>query len=366
MPKRYATHITTPSGKRVYLSAKTAAELQQKVKEARVSLYLGFNLTDKTLFRDYAEMWFHSHKTPPKIRESSSQTLRCFFQKHILGFFGEMRLKEIKPTHVDLWLSNISALSRSTQAKCFQMLKAILAAAVEDGLILKTPVRSSMKISGGRTEPVEPLTREQSNDLLEAVRGTRAYGFCLLGLSTGMRRGELIGLMWSDIRWDEGDCGTIHVTHQKAFLATENDAPVTTDLKTPAARRVIPLTPALRSWLEQERARSGSLYVLSMEGGRSLTKGSFRALWQLVENRTETGATDLSKAVLPFRCHPHKLRHTYATRLFEQGMDIKQVQYLLGHEKPEMTMRIYVHYLNSVRALETAAEVRTALLHLSA
>ena len=70
--------------------------------------------------------------------------------------------------------------------------------------------------------------------------------------------------------------------------------------------------------------------------------------------------------LLDFPCHPHILRHTYATQLFEEGLDMKQVQYLLGHSVPEMTLRVYTHYREKAREQETADQVRGATGYLSA
>lgn len=364
--KRYATHVSMPNGQRVYVSAKTKAELKEKVLEAKMQIRAGVNLSDKTLFRDYAETWFSINKTPPRIRESSSATLRSFFGKHVKPAFGDLTLREIKSTHIQMFLNKIAYLSRSSQKKCWQMLQGILASAQDDGLISRIPIRRTDKISGAPETVEDPLTVEQSNALLCAVEGTRAYGFCLIALSTGLRRGEIIGLMWSDIAWSEGEYGVIHVQHQKAFYSDHNDAAVTTDLKTVAARRNVPMTAKLRAWLDQERESSRSLYVLSMRNGESLTKGSFRALWGLVRERTASHMDKLTPGALDFDSHPHLLRHTYATRLFESGLDVKQVQYLLGHEKPEMTMRIYIHYLKLARAKETDRQVQAAMAHLTA
>jgi integrase len=364
--KRYATHVSLPNGDRVYVSAGSKTELKEKVLNAKMQIRAGVNLSDKTLFRDYAETWFRINKTPPRIRESSSATLRCYFDKHVKPAFGELTLREIKATHIQMFLNAIAYLSRSSQKKCWQMMQGILASAQDDGLISRIPVKRTDKISGAAETVEEPLTVEQSNALLHALEGTRAYGFCLIALSTGLRRGEIIGLMWSDIAWDEGEYGVIHVQHQKAFLADRNDAPVTTELKTAAAYRPVPLTSRLRAWLDTERESSRSLYVLSMRNGESLTKGSFRALWGLVRERTASHMDKLTPGALDFDSHPHLLRHTYATRLFEAGIDVKQVQFLMGHEKPEMTMRIYIHYQHTMRAKETEQKVHAALAHLIA
>ena len=179
--------------------------------------------------------------------------------------------------------------------------------------------------------------------------------------------------MWEDI---DLETGVIQVTHNKVFPANANDALVTTLLKTASARRRVPLPAALRAFLEQARKASDSVYVLSMANGESLSKSSCRKLWAIVETRTAGEDRKLGGTVsvrrdgpiqvtLDFTCHPHQLRHTYATKLFEAGLDIKQVQYLLGHSTTEMTLRVYTHYRARCRASETADQVCTAMDYLA-
>ena len=58
---------------------------------------------------------------------------------------------------------------------------------------------------------------------------------------------------------------------------------------------------------------------------------------------------------------PHVLRHSYCTRLFELGFDVKEIQYLMGHSTPEMTLRVYTHYCKKTRYADTAARIRSAI-----
>ena len=64
---------------------------------------------------------------------------------------------------------------------------------------------------------------------------------------------------------------------------------------------------------------------------------------------------------LDFHVTPHQLRHTYITRLFESGLDIKEIQYLAGHSTIDMTLRVYTHYQHESRKKETAQKVCAAL-----
>lgn len=178
-----------------------------------------------------------------------------------------------------------------------------------------------------------------------------------------MRRGELCGLMWSDVDFP---AGVIHVRHNA--LLTNAQTTVSDTLKTSAAVRDIPIPPTLFAELVKERKGAKGLYVLHMENGKPLSKSSLKCLLQMIENRTVDDPADLwttaphSKVVrtLDFHVHPHQLRHTYITRLFESGLDIKEIQYLAGHATVNMTLRVYTHYQHESRQQSTAQKVCAA------
>ena len=247
--------------------------------------------------------------------------------------------------------------------KVVRVLRGIFNAAVDNNLIAKSPVPATLRIGGKATQEEIPLTAEQSQRLLDATRGTRAYLFCLLALQTGMRRGELCGLMWSDVDFP---AGVIHVRHNA--LLTNAQTTVSDTLKTSAAVRDIPIPPTLFAELVKERKGAKSLYVLHMRNGKPLSKSSFKSMRQTIESRTVDDPADLwttaphSKVVrtLDFHVHPHQLRHTYITRLFESGLDIKEIQYPAGHATVNMTLRVYTHYQHESRQQSTAQKVCAA------
>ena len=369
-PKVHATHVTTPTGERVYVRGRSKEELSQKVLQAKIELHAGVDITNDVTFRDYAPVWLKAYKKG-KVRETTYDLNDAILTKHVIPFFGDVLLKDIKSTHIQLFLTSITQYSKSLQDKCFRLVRNILQAAVDDGLIVKSPVRKDDKVSAESAPEEEPLTDEQARRLLEAVEGMQAHIFCLLALSTGLRRGELLGLMWEDIDFEEN---VIHVKHNKAFPMKASDAPVTELLKTDAARRDLPVGQYLREYLLNLREGTNSPYVLHMADGKSLSRSAFRSMWRAVERRTagkgevgrELGASyGRVKVTLDFDVHPHLLRHTYITKLFEEKVDLKQVQYLAGHSTPEMTLRVYTHYRKKQRAKETHAQVCDAVAYLN-
>ena len=365
--KRYGTHVTTHTGKRVYLSGGSRKELADKVAQARVELGVGVDISDATTFRQYAETWRKAYKLG-KIREASQATLDTNLYKHVIPFFGDRRLRDIKQMDIQLFLGSIGQYSKSTQDKCFQIVKSIFRSAAENGYIMRSPVTDTDKTGGATAEEEEPLTPDQCRALLAATYGTRAYLFCLLALTCGLRRSELLGLMWEDV---DLQAGKLTVWHTKVFPGKANDAPVLEMTKSDASQRVLPLPAIAAAALVEEKARSKSPYVLSMGNGKSLTRSSYRGLWATVERRTATADRSVGEQFgtckggtitvsLDFDCHPHQLRHTCITNWFEQGLDLKQVQYLAGHSTPTMTLKIYTHYRQTVRDRETIHQVRKA------
>lgn len=110
-----------------------------------------------------------------------------------------------------------------------------------------------------------------------------------------------------------------------------------------------------------------SLYVCPAANGGPMTPGSFRSAWNAIKARTTDVPEELGTAVpnhpdiirtLDFHVHPHLLRHTCATRWVEQGFTIKEVQYMLGHSTPDLTMRIYAHYDSAGQLSETTAKMQ--------
>lgn len=368
--------LTLPTGERKYYRGKTAEDVERKIREAKFQLGLGIKLNDHTTFGEFAEMWYNIYKKPHLKSPKSREAVLNVINNHLLPTLTTYQLSEVTPAHIQLTMNRLDGKSASLQQKTLQILKSIFIMAVENGLIVKSPVHQSIKAAGEPTEEKVPLTKEQAQRLLQATWGTNAYTFVNIALNTGLRRGEILGLQWDDIDLEDG---VLHVRHN-AILLDNGETQVSTDLKTRSAKRDIPMPRILTAYLEGEQQRSRSIYVVSMKSGKPLSKSAYRAMWKIIEMRTiheetdaETGETVMQKLgsspakhpnvirSLDFHCHPHLLRHTYITRLFEAGMDLKEVQYLAGHATPDMTLRVYAHYLQSQRKGETAKKIHDIL-----
>lgn len=282
--------------------------------------------------------------------------------RYIIPVLGNMQVVDVKPIHIQQLMSSVKDYSKSTQKKVLQYTRAIFEVAVENGMIPRTPVSKSIKAGGADPCEKVPLTEAQSAALLKAVEGTRAHLLVSVLLASGIRIGEALGLMWSDIDFKEG---TITVNRSIVYPEENRLGEINTELKTENAHRTIPVPWSVIDELRRDQATSGSLWVFHKQDGSHHSYDSYRNRWALIDRRTiekrKDNQRELVARTLDFKVHPQLLRHTRITRWFEQGLDIKEVQYLAGHATVDITLEIYTHYMNKERRKQTADKIRAAM-----
>ena len=348
--------MTLPDGRRKYYRGKTKKEAEAKRDRDAALLDHGVDITTNPTFEEFGELWFDLNKNNSSLHVRSKETTRGILERYVYPAIGRKAVRELRPTDIMNMMKDLSEYSQSTQRKVLQATRAICSFAVDNDIITKSPVLTSIKASGAATEEIKPLTDEQCQCLLAAVKDTRAYLFVELLLYTGLRKGEALGLMWKDIDFRSS---TLSVERSVIYPINNKAGEINPELKTSAARRVIPIVPELKKDLETAKGKSKSLYVFSMKDGSFLSESSFRRMWDLINYRsTKTeGSRKILDRTVDFDVHPHLLRHTCVTRWIESGLTAKEAQYLAGHASPDVTMRIYAHYRREQQLAETAAKM---------
>ena len=164
----------------------------------------------------------------------------------------------------------------------------------------------------------------------------------LVMLFCGLRRGEIIALTWNDV---DMDAMTISVTKAATFSGNQADIKCP---KTEAGNRVVPFPAQLIPIFREAKLR-GSLYVCPAADGSMMSSTAWTTSWNSYMHylNIQAGGRDASrsnpKVVAMDRFTAHQLRHTYATMLYDAGVDVKTAQDLLGHADPTVTMNIYTH-----------------------
>ena len=198
------------------------------------------------------------------------------------------------------------------------------------------------------------LTREEQEKFLNACKGHRFETLFYLALYTGMRIGEILGLTWDNIDFENN---IIHVKQSLRYAdVVEEDGTKTTKIllqtpKTLSSIRDIPI-PLKLTQLLKDYKKTYNKNKIAFTG----TITSYNNFVFVTNNFTPLNQSNLrkdfisllNKSMIP-KIKFHGLRHTYATRLFEEGVPVKTVQALMGHSNINTTMNIYTHVTSNMK-----------------
>ena len=357
----FRTRIEDADGKRVALYAKTAEELYEKVEEAKRQIEeASFRRATPTV-AEYCERWLLMQSA--HIRTTTLTDYSSKVKNYIVAPLGHMYMANVTTDDVRLALVAASEKSNSVYRSVHMLYKAIFNSAVDSNIIDYSPCERISAKGGKPQKDKDALTDEQIDKLLSAIKGLPPYVFVMIGLYAGLRREEILGLKWDSVYLD-GDAPYISV--RRAWHSEHNRPVISTELKTKAARRDIPIPKNLAECLREAKSKSTSDFVVANSEGGPLSYTQFKRVWQYIVTRSTKERTyvryingqKITKTVTPvlgekaahngnvvysldFQVTPHQLRHTYITNLIYASVDPKTVQYLAGHENSKITMDIY-------------------------
>ena len=357
----YRTRIIDADGKRVSLYGRTREELYDKVQEAeRLIADAKFRRGTPTV-QEYCERWLLMQSA--HIRVTTLPDYRSKIKNYIIAPLGHKYMAEVTPEDVAVAIIPASQKSKSIYRSVHMLYKAIFKSAVKNNIIDKSPCEDLSAKGGKPQKDREPLSDEQVKKLLSAIEGLPPYLFVMIGLYTGLRREEILGLKWDCVYLD---APTPYLSVRRAWHIEHNRPVITDELKTNAAKRDIPIPTILIGCLKEAKANSKSDFVIANRDGDPLSGEQFQRVWKYIvtrstKERTYTRYVNGEKIVhtvtpklgekaahngkvvysLDFQVTPHQLRHTYITNLIHNSVDPKTVQYLAGHENSKITMDIY-------------------------
>lgn len=351
--------FTLPDGTRKYVYAKTQEELDEKVFNLKLQMKMGVDLQDKTTVGELIKLWYTT-EVEPNIQQSTAITMKSVLNNHLLPMCTHCVAKEVTPVQIKMWLNETGKLNKHAARLCLRALREAFGLAEENGLVYKSPVLRRYKPGGTEYKHRKALSVKAEESLLDAVEGTRVYLLVWTGLATGARRGELLGLKWDCVDLENA---VIHIRRNLVFVG-RSGSQLNDYTKTESGVRELPLPWDLCLALRELRSKSNSMFVFPRADGQPFAANDFSYYWRThVHQRFGPEAKD-SKRIHGVKHEtvvtPHVLRHTYATRCFEAGLDIKEVQRLMGHATPEITLAIYTHYCEESRKDSTFEKARTA------
>ncbi len=358
----YRTVITDEEDNRISLYGKTREELYDKEMAALEQIDSASFRRKSPTVAEYCEKWLLLQSA--HVRATTLIDYTSKVRRHIIAELGDRHIADVSLDDIQVALVPVSKKSESVYKSVVVLYKSIFRAAKESHVIEDNPTVHLTAKGGGvpQTDKI-PLTDEQVERLLAAIKGLPPYVFVMLGLYAGLRREEILALQWDSVYLDTD---APYLTVRRAWHTEHNRPVILMELKTKAAERNIPLPVCLAECLREAKAASTSEYVVANRDGEPLSYTQFKRLWQYIVTRTtkersyyryENGkrvkhtvkpvlgekAAHNGKVVysLDFEVTPHQLRHTYITNLIHASVDPKTVQYLAGHESSKITMDIY-------------------------
>ena len=285
----------------------------------------------RVTFAAFAAQWAEAATVDAKTRDTRASHLRA----HLLPAFGGMELRAIRPSTVQRWLAAASRdLAPSSVRVVLATLSTILAAAVDDDLIVKNPCRSrSVQAPPLPGDRVQPFTVDQVRRIIAALP-ERYRATASVAAGCGLRQGETFGLRVADV-----DFLRHRVDVRQQIRHVSGQGRVVAPPKRGKARTVpLPETvaAALAEHLRAFPADRDGLAFTNPKGG-PIAASTYACVWK---------PAVVAAGLEPSRENGfHALRHHYASVLLEAGVSIRALADYLGHSDPGFTLRVYTHLM---------------------
>lgn len=339
---RWEAKLTLPDGHRKSFYAKTRHEVAQKLLKAQKALSDGIPMpSNRTTLGEYLATWLEN-TVKLTLRPYTYISYAANVRLHITPELGHIQLANLAPPDVQSFLNRKleSGLSARTVQYNHAILRSALGQAERWNLVTKNVARL---VSPPRVikREVSYLTFGEARKLTKAAENDRLGALYTVAMAVGLRQGEALGLRWQDVNL-EAKTLTVKTTLQRI-----GGVPILAEPKTDKSRRTIKLPDVCVSALSAHRDRQAH--------EQSLLGAAWMDRWGLVF--TEADGTPLARYSVTRRFQRlldcigipkrrfHDLRHTCATLLLAQGVDLKVIQETLGHTLFSTTADIYSHVL---------------------
>ncbi len=309
---RYTAGHDPATGKQVFKNVlgRTQAEVKEKLKKALVECgKIDFTKTGQYTVGTWMDTWYEN-VAKIKVRPSSHQTYKGYIDNHIKPNIGNIPLEKLTTMDLQKFYRKLltkgrverieskeqpKGLSAKTVRNINQVISSAMDLAVAQKIIIENPTNTCEL---PKVEHKEMLTipAEQLQAFLQEAKATGVYEMYYIELATGLRRGELLGLKWTDIDWKNG---IIKVRRQ---VARVNGEIVEAPLKTKNSYRAVSISPQAVEVLREQKKKTNDEYVFPSPNGGPISPDSVNNMLKRV----------LERAGVP-KVRFHDLRHTFAS-----------------------------------------------------
>lgn len=278
---------------------------------------------------EFSSVSFEIHKH--ERREFTQAKYKRLYAIHIAPFFKNERLNNIKPSHLAKWQNKLlETLSTKTLKGVRTVFNTMFDDALKDELIAKNPFAHIKRPINKDVREKNPFSLEEIFAILkEMPESMRA--FFAIGFYTGMRTGEIIGLKWSDIDFEENI-----ISVQRSRRQGVESLPKTKN----SIRDIDIIEPLLPYLIKHKELEVSETYVFE-----TYTKKPYNTSDKISSHYWKP---TLKKLGIEYR-NLYQMRHTFASMMISNGEDILWVSNMLGHKDSSMTLEVYARYIKQTK-----------------
>lgn len=292
-------------------------------------------------YKDWLKDWLE-HYVKPTVKDKTYTRYAEVVRLHLIPALGEYELSDLKPIVLQRYVTELTqsgnlktgkGLSANSVNGILIVIRGSLTTAHNIGLTDELIV-GKIKRPRNEEKAVECFTVSEQKQIEQAVfadKRDKMIGVVLC-LYTGLRLGELLALEWTDVDLSRGEL-TVSKSCHDGKDENGNYCRITGAPKTNSSKRTIPIPKQLIPHLREVKKRSVCDHVIA-NGNKPVTVRSYQRSFDLLQQKIK----------IPHHGF-HALRHTFATRAIECGMDVKSLSEILGHKDPTITLKRYVHSL---------------------
>lgn len=334
----YQGSFTDSFGKRRFVYGKTVREVSRKLEETKHDSKIGLSINpDDYTLDEWFDFWLKTYKK--SCRNTSQLEYQSTYLYHVSGKLGNIKINKLNSLMIQNLIDEIP--TDCVKSKVKNLLKDVFKWAKKLKIIDENYC-DNVYVKRYKPKSKKRFLLDNEVEIIEKYIKTRVvYPFWVIGLNTGMRGGEIAGLKWGNIDFDNN---LIHVKSTYVYKKSVNHDIVKEDHspKTEKGIRDIPMTNKLREFLltykndNKDNKVNSDDYVIQTKGNKPIpivnVNGGFKLLVSTVNKKENTHIENFTS---------HVLRRTFATNAIKNGMNPKALQYILGHASYSTTMDIY-------------------------
>lgn len=355
----------TFNGKRYTLYDRDLDILKKKLVDAQYELEHGvYGSVTNISMNQWFDIWLMEYKLSI-VKNSTIMMYTSNYNRYIRYIIGGKSLKDIKTLHVQKLYMDMKkqGLSVGTIQIVNSILNNLFTQAIKNDILTKNPCLGAVLPKETKKEP-RVMTRDEQRIFIEVLKDNFYEALCLLALATGLRIGELTALKWSDFDFKHHLIKVERtLLYQKDYHTGKNAFRYQTP-KSDTSKRQIPMIKEVEKIILNHKEKQktfiidrGSSWkplsdmedlVFTTRNGTPvqevyLVKALQRVTGAMNEYEAKKAEHTNDTPIVYEKITPHTLRHTFATRAFENGLAPKTVQEILGHANLSITMDLYTH-----------------------